>query len=54
MYGRDDYKFDAEARGDCPLCGRDDCAHCEVCGQLAIGGKCECTEQEKSDDDTSK
>ena len=35
-YTNEDARFDAEAQGRCPICGRvpPECHHCEVCGKV--------------------
>lgn len=49
-YGAVDFRFDAEARGDCPLCGRHvtDCAHCSGCGKKGCTGACEGYDDERT------
>lgn len=40
MYGPADYRFDAEALGLCPICGRERCNHCRDCGCVMVDGIC--------------
>jgi hypothetical protein len=43
-YTNEDARFDAEAQGRCPICGRTPttgCPHCPICGKVDCDGACE-------------
>jgi len=53
IYTNEDAKFDAEAQGRCPICGRtplDGCTHCDICGDLDCDGTCEDWDEEQEQD----